>query len=1137
MSHQWLRFNKRSLPCPVCAGERTDCRQNLETRIVHCRSQVITLPSGLRYIGEDALGFGMYADAHQTEQQHQQWLNALDRRRQQREQEEQARADRSLSIPKRDRAYRQILDQLPLAEIDAHDLLARLERVGITGERAIAAIQASNFKSVERWQSISAIATPLPGLLNSHTLNTQPGYLCPTQDLQGRITGAQIRLRHAEGGRYRWLTSATKRNKNGATPHLPSGELPLSVFRGTHPTHTELSEGTGPKPWITALRTDAIIIGAAGGLWASSPIQLQALLNEAQAIHGSSLVILNADAGAVRNRLVLRQYEALQELVSAWGYTLQVRWWNQVHKEAGDIDEIDPSTLAQAQLLSWKRFQAIAHQQIVQTYKDQSQQILNVLNTLSIAPTQQLNQRYLSDISLPQPGTIKAISSVCNTGKSTLLETLVAQHRNLYPQAKRLMVGSRNGLLRQTGQRTNILHIQDIDALSGKSYAGDLGHVSTAPELALCLDSLQRIPIDSVPEYSLLILDEGDATLKHGLEGGTLRDRQASTLQHFRNLLNTILERKGSLLILEDGLTDLPLKLIQDMTDHRYPLDLVINDHPASPWSVELGTGTLSAFLHQLFQAIEKGQRLIVPTDSQVFGEVIEWMIQALYPKLGVLRLDSKTAEEDWAKSLLKHPDRYLDQQQPHVFIFSPTAESGLNITIPIFDRVMAYLVHLETRTQHQILNRYRLPVPRTIFTRQFGSTASGQSLHPDRILRDWETSARQTAMLTQLDAYLQDEIAQNPDAAYLQQQAEHLQGDRTEEHFWNRWMAFYDARNQASKLRMADNLETLLKQRGHQVQRVEFRQPDAALGELYQQAKQKIEERYTTEWVEADTQHLTLELAYQILNSTGSTAVERLQARKYLKQHQFPGLDFNDAGLVHKAIVRDRGQWLRATQLLWLVQHPNTATKLDRQAYQSQLSQPFLVYRQLKHYRAQVNTFEKFPMLLALGDGRLYKETDALVQQIKQIAVDHRLEMKRILNLTIRSHYSGITIVNKLLRKLGFTCQRIDRIGGKGQQVWRWQVKDHDCPYRQAIFVALTQKYAENQPHSFEPLPVDPSAVSIQWKYGVGSTTVELEAIASSEDCLNDIRDMVSQSDDPETLAILKDIYPDPRIWEAIAG
>ncbi|GAQ00170.1 DNA primase [Leptolyngbya sp. NIES-2104] len=260
-----------------------------------------------------------------------------------------------LSVAVRNDSYRQLLGALTLHPDDGADL----QRRGLTD----AQIAAWGVKSVEQWQSLDfPLPVALPGVsLDGFHLNCQPGYLCPIRDVYGHLVGFQLRLRTSDNGRYRWFTSATKKNPNGATPHLPNGELPIAVHRPDQLARSAIAlvEGVGAKPFITAQRRGQIAVGAAGGQFASSPETLNTTLEILAEELGTKTIEFYPDAGAVRNRHVMRQYRATWKLLRKWGYSVRVAWWQQETKMGSDIDELDD--LTEIRWLSTAQLDAIAH--------------------------------------------------------------------------------------------------------------------------------------------------------------------------------------------------------------------------------------------------------------------------------------------------------------------------------------------------------------------------------------------------------------------------------------------------------------------------------------------------------------------------------------------------------------------------------------------------------------------------------------------------------------------------------------------------------------------------------------------------------------------------------------------------------
>lgn len=368
--------------CPICSGARRDCRENTQNHLIHCRHDVGEVP-GYKFVGEDKHGFFMWAVDDGSEQKEELELKRRQREalKQRRLQQEQDRLSQLLSASERDLQIRKLLAQLGLKAAHRADL----HRRGLTDSQ----IEAGLFRSVEPWQKLDGeISHRLAGINITGTGLTTPhsGYLCPIWNPQGQIIGWQLRLdKTEEGGKYRWPTSASKKRQNGPTAHLTNGELPLTCCRpleGKPQIQTiGLIEGVGTKPFITAqlrsacssadapnvatatLSRSQIIIGAAGGNFAASPETLKAYLDTVSAEVGTRQLTLYPDAGAISNSNVMRQYRRLKELVTRWGYTLNVAWWNQIDKDTDlDADELLAAGRGEEiEEITWAEFEAIAH--------------------------------------------------------------------------------------------------------------------------------------------------------------------------------------------------------------------------------------------------------------------------------------------------------------------------------------------------------------------------------------------------------------------------------------------------------------------------------------------------------------------------------------------------------------------------------------------------------------------------------------------------------------------------------------------------------------------------------------------------------------------------------------------------------
>ena len=886
------------------------------------------------------------------------------------------------------------------------------------------------------------------------------GYAIAAIDPQTNlIVGAQL-ARDDRNPKYWWLLS-------GQT-HLPeTDQNPLAVWISPDFDYSKackvfICEGF-LKSLIAAIKAwrldpQVIFVGASGANFGDRA--LQRVLNS---LGDCDSVKLCPDAGAVANKGIIDRYLKALELAQSWGYSTSIAWWEQTTKQDSDVDEIAPEILQSARSLTVAEIKAISqpflsvpnisHPQKTD-YEVEVERVQKKLNSLTYTPNTELNQRFLGELPLPAPGTIFVISSACKTGKTHSLKELIAKHRAAYPNAKVILITYRRTLAKQTAKRLGIINLQD---LRGKGYRA----IQNAREIIFVLDSNDKIDIDAIPPNSLIILDEGDALLKHGLEGGTLKGRQAEILSLFQKTLNKVLGDGGSVLLGEDDLTDLSIDTLKAITGNQYPVDLTVNRFQPSHWDVSIGDGSKAGVTKRMIDYLREGERVMLVTSAQKYGEEVALIVnQEFDGSKKVVRLDAKTVET--LHSLVEDPNVWLKDAGIDLLICSPTAESGFNITIDVFDRVIGYFVSGETRTHIQLLERYRPDVPREIFCLKFSNfgDANGRSLLPSNVLKDWKLKFRQTAMVNQVEQSLQADIESE---ATLANRLERFKNPSEEQEVWNQAAANFKARANGASAAMLERLTNVLKDRGHNVTPTKWERDDR-FKDLHKQARREIDLREANRFSNADAHGLALDEAHAILNSGTASQDDRLIAYKRVVQDDLPGAPLDDTDFVLKALIENFGQFRRQTEFLFLCQNSDVASFLDKKAFKSQLDKPFIMLGRFRHNRLKVDLMGGiFETLMMIARSENYRETDELVQAVKEWAVKNAFEIWRVLQAKITEDQTAIDIVSKLLRKLGYKPKTIkhERDGKKRIRVWK--VIDVDCPHRQEILKALHLKWEKD--------------------------------------------------------------------------
>lgn len=362
-------FFKRG-ECPVCENSSRGCRESNSTGLVFCRDSGAN-PSNYLYRGEDVHGFGLWQSTDDADAFTSKSTESKQRERREflklQEQRRREQIARQMSESERDRWYRQLLAELNLTESDRQKLLER----GFSPEQ----ISDDGYKSISKWHKLkNTYPANLPGILSNGVLNVPAdGILCPIRNQDGLIVGCQVRLHEATDGRYRWLTSATKKNPEGSTCHLDR-ELPIGVFEPEQFKGDSiwLTEGTSIKPSLTRYRLGVPVVGASSGRFNTSPEFSRKAIAYLSAKYQTKILTFAVDAGdAVNSSGVPERWQQQIEFFSSLGYECRLAWWNQITKNECDIDELND--YSQIKFISINEFLSIAQNQ--QTGEQKTQQI------------------------------------------------------------------------------------------------------------------------------------------------------------------------------------------------------------------------------------------------------------------------------------------------------------------------------------------------------------------------------------------------------------------------------------------------------------------------------------------------------------------------------------------------------------------------------------------------------------------------------------------------------------------------------------------------------------------------------------------------------------------------------------------
>lgn len=682
-----LAPTNKSNPCLVCENANGKCRQGKEDQnywqcMTYADANKGEVVGGYKCIGHtrDKLWGQFKLDNTQewSEERRREWQSENQRRKVAQARVDEQRQQQSLSAVERHQQYTKLLAELTLHPDDRADLITR----GFTD----AQITLSGFKSINRYQQLqSQYSSLLPGVNSTGTrlIIQEEGYLCPIRNTEGFIVACQVRLRSlptTETPRYKWLSGAQ------TTLHLypegskPQGELPLPVFRPQEkPEGIALAEGTGAKPFLVAQRLNLFTIGAAGGQWASSLELFREILEKAASAVGKKEILIFPDAGDILNSSVMSRWQRVIALLGQWGWLVKVAWWGQTEKSRPDIDEL--TDFSSIEYISPEAFWKIAKGDSAQPqgFSPNEPQW-----KVKARAAWRKNRQFHADIkeatfwcsfSRPAPNTIAFYKAGLGRGKTTRLRAWVKDWKRL-EDVSFLCLGYRNTLLLQLcGDKKGIgfYHLHEHSGMTMKSAPGE--------GIALCVDSLWRFSPEDFDD-KIIILDEVKSVIKHLLHSPTVKNRD-----QIINLFGEAIRRARQVICLDGLMSDLVVDYLHSLAPEKQIIraeNTYLGEKPRLNFL--LGTvGTegktkvndRSPWLKYL---LEDAQLPAVCSDSQVMIESLDDLLSA--KGLNVLRVDSKTVPEQHVKDFLLDCDAYIEQHRPDVLLYTPSAESGVDVAI-----------------------------------------------------------------------------------------------------------------------------------------------------------------------------------------------------------------------------------------------------------------------------------------------------------------------------------------------------------------------------------------------------------------------------------------------------------------------
>lgn len=286
----------------------------------------------------------------------------------------------------------------------------------------------------------------------------------------------------------------------------------------------------------------------------------------------------------------------------------------------------------------------------------------------------QICSKYV-EAKLPQENVIVAIKSGTGTGKTTLLKKWVSEWRQKDSNVSFLCPGYRNSLLKQLAEILSIQHIheEDIRIMSKEPGSG----------VAFCIQSFIKMAglVDGFFAGKIVFLDEIMSTLRDLLTSKTVKKR-TKVIELFKRMI-----RDARIIILMDAnLADWGVNLIKSFAPEKEVITLE-NTYKGDKGQLNFLLGTFTEEIDKIkkndrspyLELCINSTRPLISSDSQIFLEALDRILSEMGKK--TVRVDSKTLSDPIVKDFLKNSNDCILEYKPEVLLYSPTAESGLDIS------------------------------------------------------------------------------------------------------------------------------------------------------------------------------------------------------------------------------------------------------------------------------------------------------------------------------------------------------------------------------------------------------------------------------------------------------------------------
>ena len=532
--------------------------------------------------------------------------------------------------------------------------------------------------------------------------------------------------------------------------------------------------------------------------------------------------------------------------------------------------------------------------------------------------------------------------------------------------------------------------------------------------LVVCPDSIDWAAqlVKNFRQY-VVICDEAAKIGEHLSVGTTIKDRYALVTTGFAKLLTNA----QSIIIAEAKLSEADIQFYEKISGK--PTRIYRHRRETAKREINMIVGSSSAIrsalLLEIGDRLERGERVVIPTDSQRLGEAIEHYLKNRFPFHHGRRVDAHTGYLPEIQTLTRTPNHFLAQHQLDYLIFSPACKAGWDLTGTDgsssyhFDAVCAFFTVLPTSDHIQMIARYRPNVEVSIAC-------------PELISQSRDEIYQSTKALKQIRAT--ELIADRQMCRIPAAESDPLQLALSDLY------VHHMVRNGLEKLIARFSLHNRALDDGHSVMVTPISMPEIAVDrpDYHAQLKgiaaslTKISDMMDEQWSQSIA-NVQLQLTDDIAEATrldrleNPTPHDRAKSLKIRLTHAFPGVNFSDFDNAHHS-TRKHGKVAKGATLHASLLFEALIASSQRARNNSLLQNPIFANHHLSYDLQRVRLMLLSGILDLLAD-EYCKESPELIALQKR-CVKYAPEFKRYLGLDINVNQDPTEIYNKLVRKLG---------------------------------------------------------------------------------------------------------------------